>query len=334
MSPLRVAATLAVALAMLAVFARCPAATGRRDAPSPGGPAIRMLVDATGASVKLPDRPTRIVVLAPELAEILGLLGLDDAMVGRCDACDRPAAIAALPVVGPMISPSVERILALRPDLVLASSQGNPLDLLLRLRELGLPAFGIAPAAGGLAGVVDEVRGVAAAAGVRDRGERLVEEFEARLASVRTRVVGLPRVSVCCFAWTDPLIAAGRGSFLDDLLDVAGADNACAGADDSRVSRGEYPRVSREQLLLARPEIILLATGRDEADLFAGWGGSIPAVRDGRVVVLDADLFLRPTPRLAEAADRLVAILAPLRPASSAGANSPTPSRAGSSGAR
>ena len=325
--------------AMLAIFLISALAGPSRAGPERGAsqeaPGSRTLIDATGAPVRLPEHPVRIVVLAPELAEILGLLGAGDAIVGRCDACDRPAGITGLPVVGPMISPSPERILALRPDLVLASSQGNPLDVLRRLRDLGLPAFGVAPGASGLAGVVDEVRSVAAAAGRVAEGERLVEEFEARLAAVRAQVAGLPRVSACCFVWTDPLIAAGRGSFLDDLLDVAGVDNACAGAaseDARRISREEYPRISREQLLFARPDVILLATGRDEADLFAGWGASIPAVRNGRIVALDADLFLRPTPRLAEAAARLVEILAPLRPA--AGPAAPRPPPSGSAGSR
>jgi iron complex transport system substrate-binding protein len=326
------AAMLMVALAVLVLPAR--AAIGQGAVPPHSAEIRRALVDATGISVGLPERPTRIVVLAPELAEILGLLGAVDAMVGRCDACDRPVSILGLPVVGPMIAPSIERILALRPDLVLASSQGNPLDVLHRLRELGLPAFGIAPAARGLAGVSDEVRSVAAAAGLQSKGEEVVAEFEAGVSSVRARVAGLPRVSACCLAWTDPLIAAGTGSFLDDLLDVAGADNACAGRKDLRGSRDEYPRVSREQLLLARPGIILLATGRAEGNLFAGWGASIPAVRDGRVVVLDADLFLRPTPHLAEAASRLADILAPWRAAPEPEDPSAAHPPVGASGAR
>src|SRR5436190_1129867 len=160
-------------------------------------PTTRALVDGTGASVTLPAKPSRIIALAPELAELSVALGAGDALVGRCDGCDRPSSLDALPSVGPIVQPSIERILALRPDLVLASSQGNPLESLRRLRDLGVPVFGVASSAKGMAGIIEEIGTVGAAVGHQAEAEAVAAELQSRLAAVKRDAAARPRVRAC-----------------------------------------------------------------------------------------------------------------------------------------
>lgn len=299
-------AVLVAAALALALLSREASAAPEVSAATP---ASRQLVDGLGATVQVPARAARIVALAPELAEIAQILGVGDALVGRCDTCDRPASLATIPSVGSIIQPSLESILALRPDLVLASSQGNPLEIMGRLRELGITIFGVAPAASGLAGVAEEVRIIGAAVGRMDEAAAVATEFEARLAALRAVTATRPRTRACLLLWTDPMIAAGEGSFLADLLDAAGADNACAVSGRVGGAKMEYPRLSREDLLLARPDVLLLAIHEASAAAFVGWGSTIPAIRDGRVIALEPDDYLRPSPALAAAAEALAARL-------------------------
>ena len=182
-----------------------------------------------------------------------------------------------------------------------------------RLRELGVPVFGIKVEEKGLAGVSARVQLIARAAGRSREGELLAAGFERRLRQAKESAADAPAVSACCLIWHDPAIAAGAGTFLDDLLSLAGATNACLRGSE------EYPRLSKEDLLLARPEVILLATGAmaksDGASaLFEeDWARPIAAVRTGRVLEWLGDAHLRPTVRLADAAEELIALLAEAR---------------------
>ena len=278
----------AVAALLLALWA-CAAAAS---------PPERVLVDGEGVPVTVPLRPQRIVAAAPDLAEMLVDVGAGDALVGACDECDRPPVVARLPRIGPMVQPSVEAILALRPDLVLVTSRGNPHDIVGRLRTLGLPVFGIDPRARGMLGVLEQARDVGVVAGRPADGERVAADLADALARARERSAGRKRPTACVLIWVDPIVSAGGGSFVEDILDAAGADNAC------RLGTAEYPRVSREDLLLAAPDMVLVATGDgtpgSPADLGA-WAAGLPAVRAGRALHVDPALLLRPTRRLLEA---------------------------------
>ena len=267
--------------------------------------ASRVLVDDTGARVDVPLAPQRIACLAPDLAQLAFDVGAGARVVGVTAECDKPDAVRLLPRLGTLVQPSTELIVLARPDLVLATSQGNPRDVLERLRALGVPVFGI-DARQGLPGVAREIRLVGTLCGRTDEGERLASAMERRLEAVRVAARGRPRVRTCCLVWTSPLIAAGDGTFLADLVDAAGGEDTCGGG------RAEYPRLGREDLLAAAPDALLLATGdASSRKALDGWGDGLPAVRTGRVFDLaPAELYLRPTGGLAEAAEKLAELLA------------------------
>ena len=266
--------------------------------------AMRELRDDTGAIVRVPERPARIACLAPDLTEIAFAVGAGSSVVAACDPCDWPAEAKALPRLGPMIEPSIETILLVRPDLVLATGEGNPLASVERLRSLGVPVFGMRPGPG-LAGISAMVRRIGDLTGHADEGAALAAAMEARLASVRASSAGLPRVRACILVWTDPLVAAGRDAYLTELADAAGADNACATGTG-------WPTVSRETVLLAQPDVVLLGIA-DPAATLGSWASGTPAMRHHAVLVLPERPFLRPSAELGRAAEQLQLMLAPLR---------------------
>jgi iron complex transport system substrate-binding protein len=284
------------------VVAALALACGLSCAAGPSRPGPRRVVDDLGVALHLPPLPRRIVSLSPDVTETLYALGRGEAVVGVSSACDRPEAARALPRVGSMVQPSIERIVALRPDLVIASASGNPLDTVTRLRELGVAVHGVRPRATGVRGVADAVRSIARAAGVEAEGARAASDLLERLERLRREAAGASRGRACCLVWLDPPIAAGATSFAGDILDAVGLDNACARGDE------DYPRLSAEALLLAAPDWLLVATGESgppptPASL-GSWAAGIPAFTAGRVLVLD-DRYLRPTLQLADAAEDL-----------------------------
>jgi iron complex transport system substrate-binding protein len=274
--------------------------------PAPDGGAEPL--DGTGVAVAVPERAMRIVSLAPDLTQTLFALGAGDAVVGVSTACDRPAAaLEGRARVGSMVEPSLESILALEPDLVLASADGNPLATLVRLRELGVTVYGVKPAAGGLAGVLERLSAIGAASGRTSEAGELVATLESQFSAVRRAAEGREPLTCCWLVWEDPPVAAGRGTFLEGLMQLVGLENACARGDEG------WPRLSREDLLVAGPQALVLASGGhgDAASGLGSWASSLPAFRDDRVLTVDPDDYSRPTLELGPAAGELLELTRP-----------------------
>jgi iron complex transport system substrate-binding protein len=272
-------------------------------------PVTRELVDATGSRVRVPIRPERIVSLAPDLTQLLFHLDAGPSVVAISNDCDRPPAAVGLPRVGPIGQPSIEAILAVEPDLVLATAQANPLKTVERLRELGVAVVGLNARGRGLAGVFEQVERVADAVGRPERGRAVARSLRERIEALAAEGGDLPSVRACALVWTEPLIAAGAGSFLADMLAAAGATPGCTSTGE------EYPRLSREDLLLEDPDVLFVVTGVPEsmASFDAPWAVTLRAVRTGWLRELEPDLFLRPGVELVDAAEVLRDTLLPLR---------------------
>ena len=243
--------------------------------------------------------------MTPALTEILFAVGAGDRVVGVTQYCDFPPAAKARPKVGGYMNPSVEAVLALKPDLVLVSPGPGNRDSALALRRAGL-RLEILPAET-LEESLAAIEGVARLVGDEATGRDVAAAVRARLDAVTKRVAGAPRVRTLFCLQTDPIIAAGRDTLPSQLLELAGGVNV--------VEAVRYPRLDVEAVAAAKPELILqtrmdVASGAAhvEAVFWNRWR-SIPAVARGRVVVLPDDLALRPGPRVADAAEELAAIL-------------------------
>ena len=265
------------------------------------------LKDDRGVAVRLAAPPHRVVSLAPSLTEIVFLLGRGGSLVGVTRFCNVPAAASAVPKIGGVSDPDVERIVALSPDLVLCTTDGNPRDKVRVLEEMGIPCFAVAPQ--NLDAVFQAIERLGVLLGAADRGraEAGALRRRARLARPSSRDAGKP--AVLFVVSTAPIIAAGEGTFMDELVSLAGGRNVAA-----RYS-GRYPRLSVEELVAARPEVIFVA-GMAGVERFpeevTRWK-EVPAFRDGAVITLDGDLVTRPGPRLVTALELVSSAFASFR---------------------
>jgi iron complex transport system substrate-binding protein len=267
------------------------------------------LTDEAGREVRVPDRSDRIVSLAPSITEILFGLGAGVRVVGVTQYSNYPPEAARLPKVGSYVNLSLEKILALRPDLVIGIRDGNPKAVIDRLTDLGVPCYIVDPQS--LDGVVATVRNIGRAVG-RDRAaDQIAGQMASRIREVERRVAGLANPRVFYQIGVDPIVSAGRGTFPDILIEAAGGKNV-AGA------MGAYPQLNVEQVLVDRPEIIIVTSMAREYDFervkgFWGRWPDLPAVAARRIYVVDSDLMDRPSPRIVEGLETLARLIHPER---------------------
>lgn len=266
------------------------------------------LPDMLGRPVTIPDGPLRLVSLAPSLTEIVFALGRGDWLVGVTEFSDYPPAAGSKPRIGGPMTPDLERVVQLRPDLVLATTEGNPRDKVAEITRLGIPVFAVKP--DGYAGVLASIRTLGRLLRAEVEAAALSQEMERRTAAIRRAVGGRPRPRVLYLVWTDPLIAAGPSTFIHDLIGMAGGENVV------RERAVPYPRLSWEEVLVSAPEVILVAThvgGGDRPLNGGGWNAwpSIPAVRTGRIIALPGDTIHRPGPRVVDGLERLARAIHP-----------------------
>jgi iron complex transport system substrate-binding protein len=268
--------------------------------------------DMLGRRIAIPDRPLRLVSLAPSITETVYALGRDGWLAGVTAVCDYPPPARALPRVGGLAAPSVERVVYLQPDLVLLTAEGNSRETMEQLERLGVPTFALRPDT--YPGALESIRILGRALGAEPSARRLVEGIQDRVAAVRARVKGRGRPSVLYLIWGDPPIAAGAGSYLYDLLALAGGRGV---AWERPVP---YPRVNWEQIIGRAPEVILRADHRDRAERaepvrevppeWTAWQ-AVPAIRAGRVLSVPGDTILRPGPRIGEGVSLLARAIHP-----------------------
>jgi iron complex transport system substrate-binding protein len=246
----------------------------------------------------------RVVSLVPSLTEVAYAVGAGRMLVGNTNQCDYPEAAKGLFKVGDFINPDVERIVALRPTLVFVTLPAHG-QLAKKLAELKIPVYVSRPA--DIRAVFREIDTVARLLGRKESGESLA-------AAMRRRLDSVPPSSDTARVYVEisgiPLMTAGGGTFINELLLRAGGRNVF----ESSVQ--EYPVVDPEAVLAADPDVILLLhpdmSARDVRQRY-GWDG-VNAVRHGRVYDgLDEDLLFRPGPRIVEGVVLLANLLHPER---------------------
>ena len=255
-----------------------------------------------GAAVKLHEHPQRIVTLLPSLGELAADIAGQELsrIVGVSEYTDYPPALKHVESIGPYHRFSVEKVLSLKPDLVLASSDGNSKDQVMRLRELGIPVVVIRTE--NFAQIEESMIKVAQAMGQEGRGRQMAEQLRTGIQRVRERSLkrsGTP-LKVLIQIGDDPLVVAGGNTFLQEALEAIGARNPYARASV------HYPRPSLEDVIQQKPDVIIvLSLGQDKRifEIMARrWSQhpAIPAVKNKRVHLIEDDALLRPTLRLLE----------------------------------
>jgi iron complex transport system substrate-binding protein len=254
--------------------------------------------DDRGVVVRLPTEPRRLVSLAPSLTEIVFLLGQEDKLVGVTRYCNYPPQAGALPRIGGVADPDIERIVAAAPDLVLCTTDGNPKEKVRAIEEMGIPCFAASPQE--LSGIYSAIERIGSLLGVPDKARNEAGALRARAARASRAVEG-QRPKVLFVLSTSPVIVAGKGTFLDELIRRTGAVN------DAAAYAGRYPRLSMEDLLRTAPDLIFVAAmaGVEKFSPEVTRWTEIPAFRDGEVVTLDGDLVTRPGPRMVAALEEV-----------------------------
>ncbi|MCM2322247.1 MAG: helical backbone metal receptor [Oligoflexia bacterium] len=276
----------------------------------PGLALAREVVDVTGTRTVLAEKPSRIVALAPSLGELVADIAGEELgrLVGVTEYTDYPPALAKLASVGPYHRFKLEAVVALKPDLILATRDGNMPDQIARLRELRLPVVVVATES--FADVEASIRLVGEAMGASEEGRRMAAQFATGLARFRERAAkragagrGAPRVLVQVS--DSPVVVAGGRSFLNDAVAAIGARNVYANLKTT------YPRPSSEDLLARDPEVIIVVALGADPTLFRAMARSwlrfarLSAVRAKRIHILSGDPLTRPTLRLLEGLSRL-----------------------------
>ncbi len=278
-------------------------------------------IDALNRTVVLPAKPARVVSVAPSITEMVFALGAQDRLVGVTSFCDYPPQLKEMiesgkvSVIGGWWDPSLEKIVSLNPDLVLLDSGvGYHAELAKKLEEQGIPAYALKKGVT-LSEIYENIRAVGQLLGYREEAEEVVKSMEARMRWVEESVAGRGRVKVMYVLWLNPLSTAGGGTFLSEIAEVAGGYNIFSDM------RG-WPNPSLEEVLERKPEVIVVtATMMEERpeDVLEKlrrdpvWSLT-PAVADGRVYFIAGqaeNAFLRPGPRMAEAAELLAKMMHP-----------------------
>lgn len=266
--------------------------------------AIRV-ADDDGQILEFSRPPQRIISLAPHLTELLFAVGAGAQVVGADTASTYPDAAKAVPRVGDYSRVNFERVLALKPDLVVVWTGGTRAADIHGLEKLGVPVMHTRAAR--LGDVARLLRLVGQVSGRAQEGEAAAEDYSARLSALQVRDRPGPPLRVFYQVWDRPLITVGGPHWISEALALCGARNVFADL------RGASPVVSREAVLRRAPALIV--SGRDAPDARRQWQQfvSLPAVENRAFVRVNADLLHRPTPRLVEGVTELCAALAPYR---------------------
>ena len=291
-----------LAVVLLGSACRSSARDARADS-AQAASASSAPLDDFGTPVVLARPPRRIVSLNPTTTELLFAIGAGGRLVGRSHYDVYPDSARAVPDVGPSLRPNVESVLAARPDLVVLYASEDDRPALAQLRHAGISTLALK--IDNIEQFERDTRLLGRVTGDSARAARVVDSVAGVLARVRAATTGLPRPAVLIPTWDRPIIAIGAGSFMSELLDIAGARNVYADVAAPSVT------VTFEDVLKRNPDVVLTTpTSAATIRASAEWR-TLPAVRAGRVLTLDTLLVERPSVQLGAAALSLAELFHP-----------------------
>ncbi|MFZ0635871.1 MAG: helical backbone metal receptor [Candidatus Acidiferrales bacterium] len=300
------------AIALIAIFAARSAAATQTAAPQAS---TQIVVDETGRRVTIPTEVRRIVSLAPNLTETIYALRADSKLVGDTDYCDVPPEARTKPHVGAPLSPSLEAIVGLKPDLVLATTAINRRATVDALEHLGVAVYATNPHS--VDGLLAGIENLATVIGSEQEGKDLIAHVQARLDALHAKLAGQPERRVLFVVWDDPLISVGPNTFIADALRRAGAVSVIE-------SKQAWPQINLEEVVRLQPEYLIFAGDHGDSGALSAddlrsrpaWR-ELEAVKQGRIARVSGEVD-RPAPGLIDAIEELAKQLHP-----SAFANAP-----------
>jgi iron complex transport system substrate-binding protein len=272
----------------------------------------RAYVDDAGRRMYFAQPPSRIISLAPSITEMLFAMEAGEQLVGVTDFCDFPPDALKKPKVG-YSNPNLESLVALQPDLVVAPHDFLKPDIVGKLEQLKIPVFILTDK--NVEGIFVHIQTLGRIVGRSSKADTIAMQLRQQVAVIQRRIEGRVPVRMLYVLNSQPLITVGPGSFIDQLIRMAGGANVAAN------STTPYPRLSMEAVLQEDPQVLVFPVGKaegiseSEQQTWRQWS-TMTAVKQGRLHQISADWLNRPGPRIARGLEALVEILHPDSPAS------------------
>lgn len=268
----------------------------------PAGAEIRV-TDDTGQPIILEKPAQRIISLAPYITELLFAAGAGEAIVGVTAFSDYPEAARSLKQVGGGGGLDLEAIMALQPDLVVAWQSGNPRGQVERLQSLGITVFFSEPRR--LQDVPATLRRFGRLAGTESAAAVQVDSFNRRYAELHEEYAQRPQVSVFFQIWDQPLMTLNGEHLFSDVVRLCGGENVF------NALSALAPQIDVEAVLLANPDVIVIAADDSDSSLLAAWQRwpQLSAVKQGHVYAIPREQLVRHSPRILDGAERLCELL-------------------------
>ena len=275
----------------------CPAASGSQS---------KSIKDDLGDTHVLGAPPQRIISLAPNVTEILFALGLEDRVCGVTASCNYPSQATEKDIVGDFAEIDIEKIIALKPDLILAEDM-HKYEVIPMLEELGFTVVALVPH--NLQEVMDSIELVGSLTGTQDKAAQVVSDMQQRIQAITDITNGLDeeeKVSVLYIIWHEPIMSVGSDTRINELIVKSGGINIAAIAGEG------YPTLTLEEVIYISPQVIIVDS---EASLDFVMNESrldgVDAVINDRVYSINPDLTNRPTPRIVEALEIMAEMIQP-----------------------
>lgn len=268
----------------------------------------RTITDEIGRSINVPREPVRIVSLAPGITETLYELGLEGKIAGVTSYCNWPRQARQKPRIGGFTNPSIEKIVSLKPDLIIATADGNRKDTVTQLERIGLPVYVTNPS--DTENILKSILNIGEITNQKDAASKLVAKLRKRLNNITVLTQNKKQPKVFFQIGLEPVITAGRGTLIDEAIERAGGINI-AGNNTAR-----YPRYSAEGIMAGSPDIILfapMANDREFVTVKKFWQNfpGIPAVKNKKIYPVNTDLISRASPRIFDAIEAMALIFHP-----------------------
>lgn len=273
------------------------------NAPSkPVEAATREITDDLGRRVKIPAKIERAVSLAPNLTEIVFSVGAGERLIGVTSFCNYPEEAKKIQKIGDTMTPNIENIIALKPQIVLISTAAQIETFTKVLDEQGIVYFVTNPQ--NLDGIYKSIVTVGEIFGRRDKADEVVTSLKKRVANVESRLAEKKALKTFLQISKEPLYTIGKESFITDLIRRAGGASATADVETA------YPKLSKETALALNPDAIILSESEDNQTPNEIFKNS-PAVRNGKIFKINADIISRPAPRVVDALEQIARALHP-----------------------
>lgn len=260
----------------------------------------RVATDDLGRSVKLPQEIERVVSLAPSLTESIFAVGAGDKIVGVTTYCNYPEAAKEKEKVGDTQTPNIERIVALKPDVVFVSTASQLEAFMATLEQQDIAVYVMD--AKSLDDAIEDVRKLSGLMLLQESGDPYADGLIDRVRTVEFGSLGHAKVKVFVQISNEPLFTIGKDSFLTELVAKAGGESVTKDVPSG------YPKLSKETASAMNPDVIILSDSEDNREPNVVFKNS-DAVKNGRVYRINADIISRPGPRLVDALEQIAAFL-------------------------